>query len=122
MKQTLCVIFLASVVGLLVSAAAACAAEHQVSETADQIKTVTPQIEAAVRKRGYVSGVAAQSFLDKKSGFRDPGFGLDIADWIMEPGNDAGYFDSIDEMYRVYDQYKGHTALEVSQDGWKLRK
>jgi len=48
-------------------------------------------LEAAVRKKGYVSGVAAQSFLDKKTGFRDAGFGLDIVDWIMEPGTDEAY-------------------------------
>jgi hypothetical protein len=34
----------------------------------------------------------------------------------------VGYFDSIDEMNRVYDAHKGHTALEVSEDGWKLAK
>lgn len=61
------------------------AADYQVSEDAEAIRIVTPQLEAAVRKKGYVSGVAAQSLLDKKTGFRDPGFGLDIVDWIMEP-------------------------------------
>ena len=45
---------------------------------------LTPHLEAAVRKKGYVSGVARQSFLDKKTGFRDPGFGLDIVDWLLE--------------------------------------
>jgi len=34
----------------------------------------------------------------------------------------VGYFDSIDEMNRVYDQYKGHTRLEVSPEGWKLTR
>ena len=48
-------------------------------------------MEAAVRKKGYVSGVAAQSLLDKKTGLRDAGFGLDIVDWIMEPGSDEAY-------------------------------
>jgi len=66
-------------------------ADYQVTETAEEIRIVTPQLEAAVRKKGYVSGVAAQSFLDKKTGFRDPGFGLDIVDWIMEPGSDEAY-------------------------------
>ena len=54
-----------------------------------------PQLEAAVRKKGYVSGVAAGSFLDKKTGFRDAGFGLDIVDWIMEPGSDEAYRDQL---------------------------
>jgi hypothetical protein len=34
----------------------------------------------------------------------------------------VGYFDSIDEMNRVYDQYRGYTRLEVSPQGWKLQK
>ena len=63
----------------------------KVTESDEAIRIVTPELEAAVRKRGYVSGVARQSFLDKKSGFRDAGFGLDIVDWIMEPGSDKAY-------------------------------
>jgi hypothetical protein len=74
----------------------AAAAEYRVTQTAEQLKIVTPQIEAAVCKRGYVSGVQMQSFLDKKTGFRDPGFGLDIVDWIMEPGSDLAYRDRLD--------------------------
>ena len=34
----------------------------------------------------------------------------------------VGYFDSIDEMEQVYDQYKGHTRLDVSPQEWKLLK
>jgi hypothetical protein len=67
------------------------AAEYEVTETDEAVSIVTPQLEASVRKKGYVSGVARQSFLDKKTGFRDPGFGLDIADFIMEPGSDEEY-------------------------------
>lgn len=93
MTRVLC--FVAAVGGLVICAATACAADYQVTEMDDQIKIVTPQLEAAVRKKGYVSGVAAQSLLDKKTGFRDPGFGLDIADWIMEPGSDAAYRDQL---------------------------
>jgi hypothetical protein len=62
--------------------------QYEASEAAAFIKIGTPQLEAIVRKKGYVSGVAAQSFLDKKTGFRDAGFGLDIVDWIMEPRSD----------------------------------
>ncbi len=72
-------------------AAVVAGSEYQVTETDDEIRIATPQLEAAVRKKGYVSGVARQSFLDKKTGFRDPGFGLDIADFIMEPGSDEAY-------------------------------
>ena len=34
----------------------------------------------------------------------------------------VGYFDSIEEMHAVYDQYAGHTGLEATPDGWKLTK
>ena len=44
-----------------------------VTETEDQIFISSSTIEAAIRKRGYVSGVYRQSFLDKKTGFRDAG-------------------------------------------------
>src|SRR5271157_4901175 len=60
----------------------------QVSEDAQFVRIETPDLAAAICKKGYVSGVASRSFLDKKTGFHDPGFGLDIVDWIMEPGSD----------------------------------
>lgn len=69
---------------------------YQVSEDAQFVRIETPELAAAICKKGYVSGVARQSFLDKKTGFHDPGFGLDIADWIMEPGSDAEYRDRLD--------------------------
>ena len=68
----------------------------EVVEDEDQISIVTPQLEAVIRKQGYVSGVAGGTFKDKKTGFRDAGFGLDIVDWIMEPGSDEGYRDTLD--------------------------
>ncbi len=34
----------------------------------------------------------------------------------------VGYFDSIDEMEKVYDRYAGHTGLEVTRAGWKLTR
>ena len=34
----------------------------------------------------------------------------------------VGYFDSIDQMRKVYDRYKGHTALVVDASGWRLTK
>ena len=46
----------------------------------------------------------------------------------MKPGESFSaafvvvFFDSIDEMHSVYDQYSGHTGLEVTQDGWKLTR
>ena len=58
----------------------------QITETDTQIKLASDALEAAINKRGYVTGTAGGSFLDTKTGFRDAGFGLDIVDWIMEPG------------------------------------
>lgn len=85
------------------------AVEYQVTETEEQIDIVTPQLEAAVRKQGYVSGIYRQTFLDKKTGFRDAGFGLDIVDWIMEPGSDLAYHDKLDEelVYRFDNAFHG---------------
>ncbi len=71
-----------------------------VGEDADQISIRGAALEASIRKRGYVSGVAAGSLLDRKTGFRDAGFGLDIVDWIMEPGSDESYRDQLDRELR----------------------
>lgn len=85
------------IMGVVLSLCAAIGAEADmkpvltVTEDAEQITIETEALQAAVRKRGYVSGVAGGSFLDKKTGFRDAGFGLDIVDWIMEPGSDEAY-------------------------------
>jgi len=67
----------------------AVSAAADIVEDAQFVRIDTPELAAAVRKKEYVTGIARQSFLDKKTGFRDPGFGLDIVDWIMEPGSDA---------------------------------
>ena len=71
------------------------AAHPAVTETAEAIHIATPRLEAAIRKKGYVSGIAAGSFLDVQTGFHDPGYGLDIVDWIMEPGSDEAYRDRL---------------------------
>lgn len=63
----------------------------RVTEDSEQISIATSALEAVVRKKGYVSGVAGGSLLDKRTGFRDAGFGLDIVDWLMEPGSDEAY-------------------------------
>jgi hypothetical protein len=36
--------------------------------------------------------------------------------------NIVGYFDSIDDMHRVYDRYKGHTTLTADNAGWRTGK
>lgn len=85
--------------------------EFRVTETDDEIKIETSKLEASIRKKGYVTGVKAQSFLDKQTGFRDAGFGLDIVDWIMEPGSDQAYRDQLDKelVYQFGNPYHGKT-------------
>lgn len=34
----------------------------------------------------------------------------------------VGYFDTIEEMHAVYEQYKGHTRLSADASGWRLEK
>ena len=34
----------------------------------------------------------------------------------------VGFFDSIEEMHRVYDQYKGFSGLVVDDQGWRLTR
>jgi hypothetical protein len=34
----------------------------------------------------------------------------------------VGYFDDIPAMHKVYDRYRGHTALEADANGWRLVK
>ncbi len=49
----------------------------------------TTEFRAAIQTEGYVSGVAEGSFIDRKTGARDPGYGLLIADFLLSPGEDA---------------------------------
>ncbi|HET6424045.1 MAG TPA: hypothetical protein VFG20_10205 [Planctomycetaceae bacterium] len=109
---------------LLAITTSAAAADYTVTETDEEIRIATPQLEAAIRKKGYVSGVAKQSLLDKKTGARDLGFGLDIADWIMEPGSDEAYRDELkaaghqELIYQFGNPYHGKTqkrAIEGPQ-------
>lgn len=83
----------------------------EISETEDQIKIVSSTVEAVVRKKGYVTGVFGGTFLDKKTGFRDAGYGLDIVDWIMEPGSDEAYRAQLpgDLAYQFNNLYHGTT-------------
>ena len=63
-----------------------------VTETAADITIDTDALQAKIKKTGYVSGIAAGSFLDKKTGSRDAGFGLHIMDFLLAPGwRDDGY-------------------------------
>jgi hypothetical protein len=71
------------------------AAEFDVTENDQEIRIGSATLEGVVHKKGYVTGIAAGTFLDKKTGFRDAGYGLDIVDWIMEPGSDEAYRDKL---------------------------
>jgi hypothetical protein len=68
------------------------AEEIKVHETDDYLQIDTDALQARIRKTGYVSGIAAGSLLDKKTGARDLGFGLHIMDFLLGPGwKDDGY-------------------------------
>ncbi len=84
----------------------------EVAEDDDVITISTKTLGATIKKKNYVTGVAAQSFVDKQTGFRDPGYGLDIVDWIMEPGSDAAYRDQLPKemVYDFGNVYHGKTA------------
>jgi hypothetical protein len=63
-----------------------------VHEDDRQIRIETDAIAATIQKKGYVSGIAAGSFVDKKTGAHDLGFGLHIMDFLLAPGwRDDGY-------------------------------
>ena len=92
------VTLLTGVAALLLSAAPATlraqdkgAPPFVIEETAERITLRGEALEASIRKSGYVSGIEAGHFLDRKTGARDLGFGLQIQDWIMEPGSDAAW-------------------------------
>lgn len=82
-----------------------------VTDGPDAIQIETAALRATVRKKGYVSGIAAQSFVDKQSGFCDAGYGLDIVDWIMEPGSDEAYRSLLpaEMVYKFDTSYHGKT-------------
>jgi hypothetical protein len=42
-----------------------------VTQTGDYVDIKTDSLEARIKKKGYVSGVAQGSFLDKKTGAKD---------------------------------------------------
>jgi hypothetical protein len=60
--------------------------EITVRQADDYVEIETDALSARVRKKGYVSGIAAGTFLDKKTKARDVGFGLHIMDFLMAPG------------------------------------
>jgi hypothetical protein len=64
----------------------------EVQEKPDSLQMDTDALQARITKKGYVSGIAQGSFLDKKTGAREVGFGLHIMDFLLAPGwRDDGY-------------------------------
>ncbi len=72
-------IILAAVVGQVES-------PIKVAQTDTYIQIETNALQARINKKGYVSGTAQNSLLDKKTGARDLGFGLHIMDFLLAPG------------------------------------
>ena len=58
----------------------------KVEQTDEAITIETTGLKATIRKKGYVSGIAQGSFIDKKTGAKDIGFGLHIMDFLLAPG------------------------------------
>ena len=84
----------------------------QTAEDTNEIRISSTELDAVIKKQGYVSGISGGSFLDKKTGFRDAGFGLDIVDWIMEPGRDEAYRNQLtgDLAYEFNNLFHGQRA------------
>jgi hypothetical protein len=84
--------FVATVVLACMTPASATTAAIQVDQDENQVRIDTGAIRAAINKKGYVSGIAAGTFLDRKTGAHDLGFGLHIMDFLLAPGwREDGY-------------------------------
>ena len=59
------------------------------------IRVEADHYRVALNTEGYVSGVAGGSFVDRKTGARDLGYGLCIADFLLEPDEPRGPIDKI---------------------------
>ncbi|MBI3921331.1 MAG: hypothetical protein HY318_07940 [Armatimonadetes bacterium] len=70
------------------------------------IHIATDLYSARVDLEGYVSGVSAGSFVDKQTGAQDLGFGLDIVDFLLEPGPDNERYEP--HRYHAGDPYHGN--------------
>jgi len=83
-----------------------------VEENDQTIAISAPQLSAVVKKKDYVTGTAAGTFVDKQTGFHDAGYGLDIVDWIMESGSDEAYRDKLPKemVYQFNNAWHGKIA------------
>ena len=59
---------------------AADAPKINVTETDEYVQVETDALQARIRKKGYVSGTAQGTLIDRKTGAKDLGFGLHIQD------------------------------------------
>lgn len=78
----------------LLSAALAHAQDSGIKaeDRGDFIQIETGTLQAKIRKKGYVSGIAQGSLIDRKTGAHDLGFGLHIMDFLLGPGwKEDGY-------------------------------
>ncbi len=57
----------------------------EIETVGSEIHVSTDCFEAVIATEGYTSGVKGGSFLDRRTGARDLGHGLDIADFLLEP-------------------------------------
>src|SRR4051812_31216150 len=77
---------------IVLSPLPAAGAEPVVRGVKDGLEIETDRLAAKVNSKGYVSGIAAGTFRDKKTGAREGGYGLHIMDFLMAPGwRDDGY-------------------------------
>ena len=62
-----------------------------INENEGFVEIETDRYQAKILTEGYVTGVGAESFVDKRTGAKDLGFGLCIVDFLLEPGsNNSG--------------------------------
>src|SRR5258706_1620599 len=70
----------------------------KVTEDDRSIKIETDKLEAVIPKnhpKQWMTGIEKHSFVDKATGFHEAGDGLMVIDWLMEPGSDADWPNSI---------------------------
>jgi len=67
----------------------------------------TDRLLAQVRTEGYTSGVAGGTLVDKATGARDLGHGLDIVDFLLEPKWDDPADGPIEHEYEHHGLYHG---------------
>jgi hypothetical protein len=72
------------ILGIASLAAADTPIEVKDGDTAIDIRT--DALSATIKKKGYVSGVAAGTLIDAKTKAHDLGFGLHIMDFLLAPG------------------------------------